>query len=75
MVKGDGGTWSTVMSEAIQFRQYADEALRWAAKAATEKERLPLMELARTWMQAATASEPPISMGVNYIAIDHTTAR
>jgi hypothetical protein len=37
MVKGDGGTWSTVMSEAIQFRQYADEALRWAAKAATEK--------------------------------------
>jgi hypothetical protein len=63
------------MSEAIQFRQYADEALGWAAKAATEKERRPLMELARTWMQAATASEPPISMGVNYIAIDHTTAR
>jgi ketosteroid isomerase-like protein len=74
MVEGDGATWSTVMSEAIEFRQYADEALRWAAKAATEKERLPLMELARTWMQAATASEP-IPMGVNYIAIDHTTAR
>jgi hypothetical protein len=26
------------MSEAIQFRRYADEALRWAAKAATERE-------------------------------------
>lgn len=75
MVEGDGATWSTVMSEAIEFRQYADEALRWAAKAATEKERRPLMELARTWMQAATASEPPVSIGVNYIAVDHTTAR
>jgi hypothetical protein len=58
------------MSEAIQLRQYADEALRWAAKADTEKERLPLMELAR--MQAAIANEPPISMGITCIAIDYT---
>jgi hypothetical protein len=61
------------MSEAIQFRQYADEALRCAAKAATEKERLPLMELART-MQAAIASEHPMSRGVNYVALGATIA-
>jgi hypothetical protein len=62
------------MSEADQFRQYADEALRWAAKSTTEKERRNLLELARTWSQAATVSEPPTA-GVNYTATDHRTAR
>jgi hypothetical protein len=53
------------MSEARQFRQYAQEALRWAAASTTEKEKAALLDLARTWMQAATASEPP-SVGANY---------
>jgi hypothetical protein len=52
------------MSEASQFRQYADEALRWAEKSTTEKERLSLMDLARTWAQAATECERPL--GLNY---------
>jgi hypothetical protein len=61
------------MSEANQFRQYAEEALRWAVKSTTEKERLSLMELARTWTEAATASEPP-PVGANYSPTDHRTA-
>jgi hypothetical protein len=62
------------MSEASHFRQYADEALRWAEKSTTEKERRSLLELARTWSQAAYVSEPP-PVGVNYTATDHRTAR
>jgi hypothetical protein len=61
------------MSEASQFRQYAEEALGWALASTTEKERLSLMELARTWAQAAIASDPPIK-GANYIPTDHRTA-
>jgi hypothetical protein len=53
-------------SETSQFRQYADEAMSWAIQSKTE--------LARTWMQAAAASEPP-PMGVNYISTAHRTAR
>ena len=63
------------MSEASEFRQYADEALRWAATATTEKERRSLLELARTWAEAATMSENPMLMGVNYNPINHNTAR
>jgi hypothetical protein len=63
------------MSEANQFRQYADEALRWAAKAATEKEKRSLMRLARTWAEAAVMSQNPMLVGINYSPIDHNTAR
>jgi hypothetical protein len=45
------------MSEAVQFRQYADEALLWVAQSQTEKEKRVLIELARTWVQAAVESE------------------
>ena len=51
------------MTEASEFRRYAEEALRWAEKSTTEKERLSLMELARTWSQAAYADELPLSTG------------
>jgi hypothetical protein len=62
------------MSETSQFRQYADEAMSWAAQSKTEKEKAILLELARTWMRAATASDPP-PRGVNYSSTDHNTAR
>ena len=45
------------MSEADQFRQYAQEALLWARQSRTEKEKRLLLELARTWSQAALESE------------------
>ena len=62
------------MSEADQFRQYAEEAFRWASQSKSEKEKATLLELARTWMRAATASDP-LPMGVNYSPTDHRTAR
>jgi hypothetical protein len=60
------------MSEASEFRRYADEALRWAAQATTEKERRLLRELASTWAEAATMSENPMLVGV--IHSPHRTA-
>ena len=45
------------MSESDQFRQYAEEALLWAAQSKSEKEKQLLLELVRTWTQAAVASE------------------
>ncbi len=43
------------MSNAHQFRQYAEEAMRWAVRSKTEKH--AFMELARTWTQAALQSK------------------
>ena len=37
------------MSESDQFRQYAEEALLWAAQAKTEEEKQLLIELLCTW--------------------------
>ena len=45
------------MSKADQFRQYAEEAMRWARQAKTEKEKQAYIDLARTWTQAAVQSE------------------
>jgi hypothetical protein len=45
------------MSEADEFRQYAEEALRWAQKSTTENEKKALIELSRTWTQAAVQIE------------------
>jgi hypothetical protein len=44
------------MSECDQFRQYAEEALLWAAQSKTEEEKQLLLELVRTWTEAAVAS-------------------
>jgi hypothetical protein len=63
------------MTDASEFRQYAEEALRWAEKSTTEKERLSLMELAHTWAQAANASERPMPAGVDDSPIDRAAAR
>jgi hypothetical protein len=60
------------MSEANQFRSYADEAFSWAAQSTTAKEKTALLALARTWAQAAiaadavfggSANEPPEHIG------------
>jgi hypothetical protein len=39
------------MLESDQFRQYADEALLWAAQSKTEEEKRLLFELVLTWTQ------------------------
>ena len=45
------------MSEADQFRQYAEEALVWVAQSKTEEEKRLLFELVLTWTQAAFATD------------------
>lgn len=45
------------MAKADQFRQYAEEAMCWARQSKTENEKQALIELARTWTQAAVQSE------------------
>jgi hypothetical protein len=45
------------MSEANQFRQYAEEALRWVSQSTTEEEKRTLTDLACIWAQAALQSE------------------
>ena len=45
------------MSQADVFRQYAEETMRCAHEAQTEKEKQDLFDLAHTWAQAAWRSE------------------
>ena len=45
------------MLESDQFRQYADEALLWAAQSKTEEEKRLLFELVLTWTQAAFTTD------------------
>jgi hypothetical protein len=45
------------MSKTDQFQQYAEEAMHWACRAKTEKEKQAYIDLARTWTQAALQSE------------------
>jgi hypothetical protein len=45
------------VSKADQFRQYAEEAMRWAYQSKTEKDKQTLIDLAGTWTQAAVQSE------------------
>ena len=49
------------MSKADDFRQYADEALRSATKSRSETQKQALIDLARTWMQAALKADASAS--------------
>jgi hypothetical protein len=53
------------MSEAKEFRQYAEEAMRWASESTIEEEKRILIDLACTWPQAAAESETPVMPGNN----------
>ena len=54
-------THGCVMSKADDFRQYSDEALRSATESKSETQRQALMDLARTWTQAALKADAAIS--------------
>jgi hypothetical protein len=45
------------MATVELFRQYAEEALQQAVQSKNEKEQLALIELVRTWTQAAEAPQ------------------
>ena len=48
------------MSKAHEFRQYAEDNLRWARQSTTGKEKTAWLELADHWMRAALQSESDI---------------
>ena len=41
------------MATVSEYKQYAQECLRWAAEAKTEEDRQALLDLARDWTLAA----------------------
>jgi hypothetical protein len=47
------------MSDADEFRRYAEEAAGWLKNCANPEERLVLQSLVRTWQKAAEFSEGP----------------
>ena len=61
------------MSKSEQFREYAKEALDWALRSKTEKEREMLIYLAQTWTLAATwngrPTNPPPGFGKSVISL------
>ena len=50
------------MSKAEQFWQYAEEAMLSARQSKSEIEKKGLMDLARTWAQAAMQSETTVGL-------------
>jgi hypothetical protein len=49
------------MWKADQFWQYAKEAMLWACDAENDKDKESLLELARTWTQAALQERASIN--------------
>ena len=45
------------MSKASEFRQYADDAMRWARQSKSKADQEALIDIAHTWAQAAIQSE------------------
>lgn len=45
------------MSRTDEFRQYAEEAMRWSRQAKTEKDRAIMIDIARTWISVAAYRE------------------
>lgn len=45
------------MATVNEFRQFADECLRWAADAQTDEQRNAFLGMARAWTQAALRLE------------------
>jgi hypothetical protein len=50
-----------------KYLEYADECMGWAKTARSEQDRLAFIEMANTWLYAATVTERSISRprGVN----------
>jgi hypothetical protein len=51
------------MTQAAEFRQYAEEALREASATQSDKEKQALIKLARLWSHAALSAESSPTLG------------
>ena len=47
------------MTTTAEFRQFAEECLRFAEQANTERERKAFLDMARTWTQAGVGQGGP----------------
>jgi len=45
-----------------EFREFADECLRWADETRSERHRQVLLDMAKTWMQAALQLERSLAL-------------
>lgn len=45
------------MTTAREFRQYADECLRWASETKDEEQRQQFLDMASAWVQAASLQD------------------
>jgi hypothetical protein len=45
------------MSQAAEYRTFADECLGWAKTARSERERNIFLQMAQTWLNAAVLAE------------------
>ena len=50
------------MSSPKELREYADECIGWARSARTDNERDIFLQMARTWIEAATRLERTLSI-------------
>ncbi len=51
------------MTTPEEYRRYADECMKWAREAKSDKDRETFLELASAWLQAAAIGDgnPPIA--------------
>jgi hypothetical protein len=45
------------MKSAAEYRAYAEKCVEWAKDARSEEERAALLEMARTWLEAAQMAD------------------
>jgi hypothetical protein len=45
-----------------EFREFAQECLRWADETKSERHRQVLLDMAKTWMQAASQLERSLAL-------------
>jgi hypothetical protein len=57
------GSWERAMAASPkEFREFAQECLRWADETKSERHRQVLLDMAKTWMQAALQLERSLAL-------------
>jgi len=63
MNEGDHGTitahrdYTGTMKSSAEYRAYAEKCVEWAKDAHSQEERAALLEMARTWLDAAHTAD------------------
>jgi hypothetical protein len=57
-----------------EYREFAEDCLRWAAETKSERHRQTLLEMAKTWMQGALEIERNLGLTADLSMPTHRTA-